>query len=308
MSKVVRVGYSKPLYILPFDHRSSFENGLYGWSGALSAEQTERIARTKDIIYDGFKFALGAGLEKDRAGILVDEQFGSRILRDAIANGFITALPAEKSGQAEFQFEFGTQYAAHIEQFHPAFVKVLVRYNAEDDAAMNRRQAARLKELCDYCHSHNYYFMFELLVPATHEQMDRLEGDQTRYDRDLRPSLMIAAIEELQNAGVEPDVWKIEGLDRREDCHKVVEAACRNGRDEVGCIILGRGSNEQKVMEWLRAAAGVPSFIGFAVGRTSFWEALVAWRDGKIERQEAVEKIARRYLEWVNAFESAAQA
>jgi myo-inositol catabolism protein IolC len=184
----------------------------------------------------------------------------------------------------------------------------LVRYNAEDDAAMNRRQAARLKELCDYCHNNKYYFLFELLVPATHEQMERLEGDHTLYDRDLRPSLMIAAIEELQNAGVEPDVWKIEGLDRREDCVKIAETARRGGRGEVGCIVLGRGSNEQKVMEWLRAAACVPGFIGFAVGRTSFWEALVAWRDGKIERQKAVEDIARRYLEWVKVFESAAQA
>ncbi len=308
MSQVVRVGYGKPLYILPFDHRSSFEKGLYGWSGPLNAEQTERITQTKEVIYDGFKFALGAGLAKDRAGILVDEQFGSRILRDAMTNGFITALPAEKSGQAEFQFEFGAQYAAHIEQFRPAFVKVLVRYNAEDDAAMNLRQAARLKELCDYCHSRNYYFLFELLVPATHEQMDRLEGDKTLYDRELRPSLMIAAIEELQNAGVEPDVWKIEGLDRREDCVKVAQTARSGNRGEVGCIVLGRGSDEQKVLEWLRAAAGVPGFIGFAVGRTSFWEALAAWRDGKIERQKAVETIARRYLEWANVFESAEQA
>lgn len=308
MSQVVRVGYGKPLYILPFDHRSSFEKGLYGWNGPLNAEQTERITQTKEVIYDGFKLALGAGLAKDRAGILVDEQFGSRILRDAITNGFITALPAEKSGQAEFQFEFGAQYAAHIEQFRPAFVKVLVRYNAEDDAAMNLRQAARLKELCDYCHSRNYYFLFELLVPATHEQMDRLEGDKTLYDRELRPPLMIAAIEELQNAGVEPDVWKIEGLDRREDCLKVAQTARSGNRGEVGCIVLGRGSDEQKVLEWLRAAAGVPGFIGFAVGRTSFWEALAAWRDGKIERQKAVENIARRYLEWANVFESAAQA
>jgi 5-dehydro-2-deoxygluconokinase len=308
MNTNVRVGYSKPLFILPFDHRSSFEKGLYGWSGVLNAEQTERIARTKEIIYDGFKFALGAGLAKDRAGILVDEQFGSRILRDAITNGFITALPAEKSGQAEFQFEFGTQYAPHIEQFHPTFVKVLVRYNAEEDAAMNRRQAARLKELCDYCHNAKYYFLFELLVPATHEQMDRLEGDQALYDHELRPSLMIAAIEELLHAGVEPDVWKIEGLDRREDCVKVAQTARSGNRGEVGCVVLGRGSNEQKVMDWLRAAAGVPGFIGFAVGRTSFWEALVAWRDGKIERQKAVENIAHRYLEWVNVFESAAQA
>lgn len=306
MTSPVRIGYNKPLYILPFDHRSSFEKGLYGWTGRLTAEQTERIARTKEVIYDGFKFALGAGFARDRAGILVDEQFGSRILRDAIANGFITAMPAEKSGQAEFQFEFGAEYAAHIEQFKPTFVKVLVRYNAEDDTAMNLRQATRLKELCDYCHSHNYYFMFELLVPATHEQMDRLEGDQTLYDRDLRPSLMVAAIEELQKAGVEPDIWKIEGLDRREDCRKVAEVARRDGRDEVGCIVLGRGSNEQKVLEWLRTAAGVSGFIGFAVGRTSFWEPLVAWRDGKIERQEAVERIARRYLEWVGVFEDTA--
>jgi myo-inositol catabolism protein IolC len=306
MSNAVCIGYNKPLYILPFDHRSSFEKGLYGWSGALSAEQTERIARTKEVIYDAFKFALGAGLAKERAGILVDEQFGSRILRDATANGFITAMPAEKSGEAEFQFEFGMQYAIHIEQFKPTFVKVLVRYNAEDDEAMNRRQAARLKELCDYCHSHNHYFMFELLVPATHEQMDRLEGDRNLYDHELRPSLMMAALGQLQYAGVEPDIWKIEGLDRREDCLKVAEVARCDGREQVGCIILGRGSNEQKVVEWLRTAAGVPGFIGFAVGRTSFWEPLVEWRDGKLQRQETVEKIAHRYLEWVRVFEGGA--
>jgi 5-dehydro-2-deoxygluconokinase len=212
-------------------------------------------------------------------------------------------MPAEKSGEAEFQFEFGTQYAAHIEQFKPTFVKVLVRYNAEDDEALNRRQAARLKELCDYCHSHNFYFMFELLVPATHAQMDVVEGDQNLYDLELRPSLMVAALDQLQNAGVEPDIWKIEGLDRREDCLMIAEVARRDAREQVGCIILGRGSNEQKVVEWLRAAADVPGFIGFAVGRTSFWEPLVAWRDGKIQRQQAVEKIARRYLEWVKVFE-----
>jgi myo-inositol catabolism protein IolC len=302
MSNDPRIGYNKPLYILPFDHRSSFEKGLYGWSGALSADETERIARTKEVIYDGFKFALGTGLAKNRAGILVDEQFGSRILRDASTLGFITAMPAEKSGEAEFQFEFGTQYAAHIEQFKPTFVKVLVRYNPEDDETMNCRQAARLKELCDYCHSHNFYFMFELLVPATHAQLDVVEGDQHLYDRDLRPSLMVAALTQLQDAGVGPDVWKIEGLDRREDCLKIAETARRDGR-EVGCIILGRGSNERKVVEWLRTAAGVPGFIGFAVGRTSFWEPLVAWRDGKIQRQQAVENIAHRYLEWVKVFE-----
>jgi myo-inositol catabolism protein IolC len=302
----VTIGYNKLLYILPYDHRSSFEKGLYGWSGVLSAEQTDRIAKTKEVIYDAFKLALTKGLAKDRAGILVDEQFGAAILRDAVRNGYITAMPAEKSGKAEFEFEYGEQWAAHIDAFKPTFSKVLVRYNPEDDEAMNRRQAARLKLLCDYCHSHGVYFMFELLVPATHEQMDRLDGDQHIYDTDLRPSLMMESIKELQTAGVEPDVWKIEGLDHRGDCARIAETARRDGRDNVGCIILGRGSNEQKVIQWLHNAAGVPGFIGFAVGRTSFWEPLVALRDGKIEREQAVDQIARRYMEWVSSFEKSA--
>lgn len=298
-------GYNKPLYILPFDHRSSFEKGLFGWTGSLNKEQTEKIARTKEVIYDAFKIALSKGLPREQGGILVDEQFGAAILRDAGKNNYITCMPAEKSGQAEFQFDYGDRYAAHIEEFKPTFVKVLVRYNPEEDQALNRRQAERLQKLSDYLHRHGRYFMFELLVPATPEQMDRLEQDHSLYDQDLRPSLMIAAIKELQNAGVEPDVWKIEGLDHRKDCVEIVKTARRDGRDNVGCIVLGRGSNAQKVVEWLTTAAGVTGFIGFAVGRTSFWDPLVELRDGKTSRQQAVEDIASRYLKWVRAFEEA---
>jgi myo-inositol catabolism protein IolC len=184
-------------------------------------------------------------------------------------------------------------------------VKVLVRYNPEDDEALNRRQSERLQQLSDCLHRQGHNFMFELLVPATPEQMDRLDQDRSLYDLDLRPSLMIGAIKELQNAGVEPDVWKIEGLDHREDYVKIAEVARRDGRNNVGCIILGRGSNAQKVVEWLSIAAGVPAFIGFAVGRTSFWDPLVALRDGKASRQQAVEDIANRYLEWVRVFDKA---
>jgi len=299
------VGYNKPLYILPFDHRSSFEKGLYGWNGALSQEQTDTIARTKEVIYDAFKLALAKGVPRERGGLLVDEQFGAAILRDARQNDFITCMPAEKSGQAEFQFEFGDRYPEHIEEFKPTFVKVLVRYNPEDDEALNRRQAERLQKLSDYLHRQGRHFMFELLVPATPEQMDRLDQDHNLYDLDLRPSLMMGAIKELQNAGVEPDVWKIEGLEHREDCVEIAKTARRDGRDNVGCIILGRGSNAQKVVEWLNTAAGVPGFIGFAVGRTSFWDPLVALRDGKTSRQQAAEDIASRYLKWVRVFEEA---
>jgi myo-inositol catabolism protein IolC len=301
----MKLGYNKPLYILPFDHRSSFEKNLYGWTGTLSKEQTEKIARTKDVIYDGFKVALRKGVRQENAGILVDAQFGERILRDCVKNGYITCLPAEKSGQAEFQFEYGDRYASVIEDYQPTFVKTLVRYNPEDDEPMNRRQAARLRELGEYLHSHGRYFMFELLVPATVEQMDRVEGDHAHYDRELRPSLMMGAIKELQGAGVEPDVWKIEGLDMREDCVKVAQVARRDGRDHVGCILLGRGSNAPAVIDWLKKAAGVPGFIGFAVGRTTFWEPIVAYRDGKATREQAAEQIADHYIAWVNVFKGA---
>lgn len=239
----------------------------------------------------------------------MDEEFGAAILHDAGARAHTTACPAEKSGQEEFDFQYGEHFAEHIETFRPTFCKVLVRYNPEGDEALNTRQAARLRRLSEYLHSRSRsQFMFELLVPAEKTQLARLKGDKKVYDRELRPELMVQTIEELQDAGVEPDVWKIEGLDRRKDCENIVTAARRGGRDKVGCIILGRGEDDKKVHEWLATASRVPGFIGFAVGRTSFWDALVNWRAKKITREEAVNDIARRYREFVEIFEEKARA
>jgi 5-dehydro-2-deoxygluconokinase len=300
------IGFNEPLYILPFDHRGSFQTKMFGWTGTISPSQTAEIASTKQVIYDGFKFALQAGVPREKAGILVDEQFGAAILRDAAANGYTTACPAEKSGQEEFDFEYGEDFAKHIESFHPTFCKVLVRYNPEGDRALNRQQAARLKRLSDYLHTAGRSkFMFELLVPAEKSQLDQVKGDKKAYDLELRPRLMVETIEQLQDAQVEPDVWKIEGLDRRGDCEKVVAAARRGGRDNVGCIILGRGENDQKVREWLSTAATVDGFIGFAVGRTSFWNPLVNMRANKITRAAAAGQIATLYREFVDIFENA---
>ena len=122
------IGYDKPLYVLPFDHRASFSKDLFDWHGELSQEQTAEIAAAKQVIFDAFKAAVSGGVPKDRAGILVDEQFGASILRDARKQGFLTACPAEKSGQDEFDFEYGPDFAHHIEQFNPTFCKVQVRY------------------------------------------------------------------------------------------------------------------------------------------------------------------------------------
>jgi myo-inositol catabolism protein IolC len=299
------LGYNKPLYILPFDHRATFQTGMFGWKGPISAEQTAQITAAKEVIYDALKAAVAAGVPKDRAGILVDEQFGAAILSDAVRDGYITSAPAEKSGQDEFDFEYGEDFALHIEAFDPTFCKVLVRYNPAGDKALNQRQAARLRRLSEYLHTHERRFMFELLVPATPEQLHQVGGERQRYDLEQRPVLMIRAIWELQEAGVEPDLWKIEGLDRRDDCLQVVEMARRAGRGDVGCIVLGRGEDETHVHTWLATAAAVPGFIGFAVGRTTFWDPLMAWKDQKISRQAALTEIAQRYRQWVSVFERA---
>jgi myo-inositol catabolism protein IolC len=298
-------GYDRPLYILPFDHRSSFELKMFGWRDDLTPGQTAQIAAVKEVIYDGFKAAIEAGVPKGKAAVLVDEQFGAAILRDSAARGYTFAYPVERSGQEEFEFQYGEDFDKHIEAFNPTFCKVLVRYNPEGDQALNRRQAARLKRLSEYLLAKNRSrFMFELLVPAEQAQLDQVKGDKKKYDLEFRPRLMVQAIRQLQDAGVEPDVWKVEGLDRREDCEKVVSAARRAARDKVGCIVLGRGEDEQKVREWLTTAAGVPGFIGFAVGRTSFWNPLVDLRAKKITREGAVAEIARRYREFVDIFEN----
>ena len=299
-------GFTQPLYVLPFDHRGSFQAKMFGWKGDLTSAQTSEIAAAKHVIYEGFLKAVADGVPAEKGAILVDEQFGTAILRDAAEKGFHFAMAVEKSGQDEFDFEYGEDFAAHIEKFKPTFAKVLVRYNPGGDTALNAGQAARLKRLSDYLQqAAGSLFMFELLVPAEQAQLDSVNGDKKAYDLQLRPTLMVKAIEELQAAGVEPDVWKIEGLEKREDCERIVAVAKKDGRDTVGCIILGRGENDAKVREWLTTASATPGFIGFAVGRTDFWDPLVNWRAAKITRDEAIREIASRYREFVDLFEAA---
>jgi len=299
-------GFTKPLYVLPFDHRGSFETKMFGWHEPLSESQTAEIAAAKRVIYDGFLKAVTDGVPREKAAILVDEQFGAAILHDVAEAGFQFACPAEKSGQEEFDFQYGEDFEKHIEAIAPTFCKVLVRYNPEGYPPLNHEQAVRLKRLSDYLQkAGKSLFMFELLVPAERQQLEKLNNDKKAYDLELRPQLMVRAIEELQDAGVEPDIWKIEGLDKREDCEKIVKTAKRGKRDNVSCIILGRGEDDNKVREWLATAAAVPGFIGFAVGRTDFWDPLVNWRAGKITRDEAVAEMAKRYREFVDIFEGA---
>lgn len=301
------LGYDRPLYLLPFDHRHSYLAGMFHASLPLTKDQKQAVIDSKWVIYDGFRQALVRGVPNELAGILVDEEFGADILFNANRNGYVTALSTEKSGSDEFEFEYGDAFAKHIETFQPTFAKALVRYNPEGDAALNERQTTRLRRLSEYCRTAGQKFMFELLVPATNAQLDRVGGGE-RYDRHIRPALMLDTIRTLQDSGVQPDIWKVEGLDNVDDCERIVELARRDGRDEVSCIVLGHGADEEKVRSWLQIAAAVEGFIGFAVGRTTFWNPIADLLAGKIAREQAVARIAQRYGEWATIFERAHHA
>ena len=293
------LGYDEKLYILAFDHRGSFEK-MVG--------DVERVPGAKSLIWEGFQRAVEEGAPKDSAGILVDAQYGSAVAREARAGGYKLAMPCEKSGQVEFEFEYGDAFGEKIEEYDPDFTKVLVRYNPEGDRDMNERQTAKLRQLSEWLHERGRKYLFELLVPAEPAQLERVDGSEERYDRELRPELMLEAILQLQNGGVEPHIWKIEGLDDREACREIAQLVRREGRDSVSCVVLGRGASDAKVDEWLRAGSGIEGYIGFAIGRSIFGESVKAYAadpDG-FDRSAAAEKIAANYRRFIDVYEGAA--
>jgi myo-inositol catabolism protein IolC len=303
------LGYDGKLYILAFDHRGSFQKKMFGIEGDPSEEQTGTISDAKHLIFEGMLKAVEQGAEPGVTGVLVDEQFGGPkgIPSEAKERGLLLAMPVEKSGQNEFDFEYGEDFGAHIEEFDPDFAKVLVRYNPDGDAEMNERQAGRLKRLSDWLHENDRKFLFELLVPAEDAQLEQVGGDTDRFDAELRPELMRRAIVALQDAGVEADIWKIEGIDTQEDCESIAQTSRRDGRDGVVCVVLGRGADDQKVEHWLRQGAPVDGYAGFAIGRTIWWDALKGFLDGDLKREAAAEQIAANYLRFVRVYNEAAR-
>jgi myo-inositol catabolism protein IolC len=298
-------GYDQKLYILAFDHRGSFQKKFFGIEGEPDAEQTAIIADAKHLIFEGLLQAVSAGADASVTGVLVDEQFGSTVPAEAKEAGLKLSMPAERSGQNMFDFQYGEDFGEHILSFDPDFTKVLVRYNPDGDRTENDVQLGKLKQLSDWLESNGRKFLFELLVPAEDTQLEAVGGDAERYDAELRPELMRRAIAEIQDFGIVVDIWKIEGVDERSDCEMLVAQARSGGRDGVVCVVLGRGADDAKVDQWLTAAAPVDGFIGFAIGRSIWWDPLKAYVEGKIERSAGARKIAENYLRFVAVYERA---
>ncbi len=297
------LGYDGKLYVLAFDHRGSFQKKWFGIEGEPTPEETAQISDGKRLIFEGLLQAADSGADEAATGALVDEQFGGDVPEAARSRGLKLAMPVEKSGQPTFDFEYGDRFTEHIERFDPDFSKVLVRYNPDGDRESNQLQLERLKQLADWLHQNERKFLFELLVPAEEDQLERVGGDSDRYDAELRPELMRRTIAEVQDAGVEVDIWKIEGLDRREDCESIAAQTRAGGRDGVVCVVLGRGADDDKVDHWLRQAAPVEGFVGFAIGRSIWGDALKGYLDGSLERSEAAERIGRNYLRFIEVYE-----
>jgi myo-inositol catabolism protein IolC len=300
------LGYDGKLYILAFDHRGSFQKKMFGIQGDPTPEETETISDAKRLIFEGMELAVERGVDAAAAGVLVDEQFGSDIPKRAKEEGLKLSTPVEKSGQNEFDFQYDDEFGEHISRYGGDFAKVLVRCNPDGDAEMNERQLGRLKVLADWLHENGVKFLFELLVPAEPAQLESVDGDTDRYDSELRPELMRRAIENIQDFGVEVDIWKIEGVDTREDAETLAQQTRKGeGREGVVCVLLGRGASDEKVDHWLRQAAPVEGFVGFAIGRSIWWDALKGFLDESLDREAAAERIADNYLRFVKVYDDA---
>jgi len=298
-------GYSNELYILAFDHRGTLTKGLLGVEGREpSEEEASRVSSMKDIIFDGFLQAKDSGISGGDPAILVDEKFGIQVQEKAKEMGIKFAAPAEKSGQKVFDFEYGDNFGKKIEEVGADFVKILVRWNPNDSSETRQVQGERIKTLSDWLDENDKKFLLEFLVPATDEQLASVGGDQARYDSEIRPRLAVQVVEEMRERGADPDIWKIEGLDTREDCENISKVIKDGGRENVMAVVLGRGADDKKVNEWLTAGSSVDGYKGFAIGRSIFWTSLKSWHAGEKSRDEAVSEIANSYLRFISVYQN----
>jgi myo-inositol catabolism protein IolC len=265
-----------PLMILALDHRDSYEKTLFHVDpAAIDEAALATMRRHKTLVYEGLMAArddLGDGIP----GVLVDELLGAQVQQRAHQDGVVLAIPVEKSGEKIFVLEYGDETPQHVERTNPDYVKVLVRMNPDDDPDDTRLQLERLAELSSWLHSVGKPLLYELLVPPSEKQLAEMDHNREVYDRSLRPRLVADIIKANYYAGVEPALWKIEGLETADDARDVVRAARAGGRDEVACIVLGRDAPQDRLDHWLKVAAGVDGFVGFAIGRSIWQDAIEA--------------------------------
>ena len=300
--------HDDPLFILAMDHRGSFGTSLFEVKDDRpTPDQHDRMVRAKSLIYAGLQTA-SANIPVGRAGVLVDEQYGQAVVDAASADdSIVLAVPIEASGQEWFTLQWPGEWLAHVQRIAPAYAKVLVRDNPDFPADERRAQLDLLATVGAQLTDAGVPLLYELLVPGTDEQLAGVDGDAGRYDREVRPDLVVRVIADNQSAGIEPTLWKVEGLETVEAARGIAAQARAGGRD-ADLIVLGRDAPTDRLEHWLDVAAEVDAFVGFAIGRSIWQDAIGAWVRGQLDDDGAVEKIASSYLgfagEWAKAASS----
>ena len=296
--------HDDPLFILAMDHRASFGKTLFDVKDDNpDPDQVTAMKAAKSMIFGGLQAALPA-VTYGRAGVLVDERYGQDVIdavqRGGLARPVVLAVPVEASGHDWFTLEWGDQWLEHVEAVRPDYSKILVRDNPDFDTAEREQQFERLAYVSDGLHGIGVPLLYELLVPATKAQLDRAGGDPGTYDRDIRPGLVAQVIADNQAHGVEPTLWKVEGLETVEAAEQVAEQARAGGRT-TDLIVLGRDAPAERLDHWLQVASQVSAFVGFAIGR-SIWEDAVrdyeASDRGETAASAARAQVAERYVDF----------
>jgi myo-inositol catabolism protein IolC len=297
-----------PLLILAMDHRASFGRSLFNVrDDRPDAAQVAAMEAAKRLIYAGLARAR-ARLPGGRAGVLVDERYGLDVAEAARRDGVLLAMPVERSGRDWFELEWGDDWLEHVTARRPDFAKVLVRDNPAFPPGRRERQLRELSEVSGALRELGVPLLYELLVPATDGQLAAAGGAAGAYDREVRPGLVIQVIADNQAAGVEPAIWKVEGLETAAAARAVVTQIRAGGRDDVLAIVLGRDAPADRLDHWLAVAGPVDGFAGFAIGR-SIWEDPIAGRgSGSISEEAAIAQIAERYLDFAGRYCAASGA
>jgi myo-inositol catabolism protein IolC len=293
-----------PLLIMAMDHRASFGKTLFGVVDDRPTDaQVAAMERAKQVIYAGLRAVVDVG---GQPAVLVDERYGHAVVDEAQRDGVVLAVPVERSGQDWFGYEWGDQWRDHLNRVRPDFAKILVRDNPAFNAADRKAQFAALRELSEELHKLEIPLLYELLVPGTAAQLDSVGQDKDRYDADVRPTLEVQVIAENQQAGVEPSIWKIEGLETADAASAVVAQIRAGGRSDVDAILLGRDAPRDRLLHWIDIAAPIDGFVGFAIGRSIWEDAIAALTEGKVDEAGATSLIAEEYASYARHYVAAA--
>jgi myo-inositol catabolism protein IolC len=295
---------AEPLFILAMDQRDSFQRTLFGVTGTPTSDQLASMRAAKSLIFAAAQRVAGTQPAGSRLGILVDEQLGADVARSARDKGFELVMPVEVSGAERLAFEYGDDFAEHIEAFDPDWVKVLVRFNPADPAELRQAQTATLRRLNDWVAANERRWLLELLVPPSREQLAAHE-DQALYDEEARPKLTTEVISSLTGAGVYPSIWKLEGYETTSGAQLVLDAISSSGGPPCQCIVLGRNAPQHQLDHWLDIAAPLQGYAGFAIGRSIWNEPLADYLAGKHDQAATQQRIAGRYSQYIHRYMAA---